>query len=70
MDTLDLIQSIADKDAMQSERIFNELMADRIADKIEDRKNEIASRLFASRAELEASVDEYNESAENASERI
>jgi hypothetical protein len=70
MDTLDLIQAIANKEPVESERIFNELMADRIANKIEDRKGEIASTLFNGRKELEASIDDYSESAHDASEGL
>jgi hypothetical protein len=70
MDTLDLIQAIANKEPVESERIFNELMADRIANKIEDRKAEIASDLLNGRRELEASVDDYTGSADDASEGL
>ena len=70
MDTLDLIQAIANKEPVESERIFNELMADRIANKIEDRKAEIASDLLNGRRELETSVDDYTGSADDASDGL
>ncbi len=56
--TLDLIQSIVNKEPVESERMFQELMADRIASAIEDKKQEVASTMFASRQELEASIDQ------------
>lgn len=56
--TLDLIKSIVSSEPVESERMFQELMADRIAAAIEDKKQEVASTMFASREELEASIDE------------
>lgn len=55
--TIDLIQAIANKEPVESERVFNQIMSDRIAAKIEDRKAEIASNLFTGRQELEAAID-------------
>ena len=56
--TIDLIQAISNREPVESERIFNQIMSDRIAAKIEDRKVDIASNLFAGRQELELAIEE------------
>ena len=66
--TIDLIQAIANKEPVESERVFNQIMSDRIAAKIEDRKAEIASSLFAGREQLEAAVNDDLGSDHDASE--
>jgi len=68
--TIDLIQAIADKEPVEAERVFNQIMSDRIAAKIEDRKVDMAQSLFSGREELEAAVDDYQGSDQDASERV
>jgi hypothetical protein len=68
--TIDLIQAIANKEPVEAERMFNQIMSDRIAAKIEDRKVDIAQSLFANRQDLESAVDDYHGSDQDASERV
>lgn len=65
--TLDLIQAIHGKEPIEAERVFTTIMADRIADRIEDMKLDVAKNFFSKREELEAAVDgtEINDESES-----
>lgn len=68
--TLELIQAINSKEPIEAERVFNTIMADRIADKIEDMKLDVAKNFFNARQDLEDSIDqdsgtEVNDEAES-----
>jgi hypothetical protein len=52
---IELIDAIADDNAVESEKIFNSIMADKISDRLQDYRQEVASTFFnATETEAEA----------------
>jgi ribosomal protein L9 len=41
-----LIDAIADNNAVESEKIFNSIMADKIADRLQDYRQDVAANMF------------------------
>lgn len=56
-----LIDSIVNDDAVESQKIFNSIMADKIADRLQDYKKEVSTSFFNSQAKEQ-------ETEENATE--
>lgn len=61
---IELIDAIVDDNAVESEKMFNSIMADKIADRLQDYRKEVAATFFNQGAEAEVEV----ETQENATE--
>lgn len=50
----DLVDAIVDDNAIGSEKVFNDIMADRLYDRIEDYRQDVANNYFNPTAEQES----------------
>jgi hypothetical protein len=53
-----LIDAIADNNAVESEKIFNSIMADKIADRLEDYRQDVAASMFNTPEDEESDATE------------
>jgi hypothetical protein len=55
--TIELINAIVDDNVIDSEQIFNSVMADKIADKLHDYRKEVASTFFDNVTDAQSSEE-------------